>query len=192
MWFKQEGAVRFVFDDRKAAQAAAFLLSKTNGSMNYIKLLNLMYLADRRAFVESGYPITGARMVSMDRGPMLSEVYAQITWGDEAETSWSQAITSPANFSVSVREEGGRFQYLSDYDEEVLSQVFDEYGDWDERTLVRFTHTLPEWKDPDGSSLPIDMRIILEEAGKSSEEIQDVAALVESIRVMKQTSVIGG
>jgi uncharacterized phage-associated protein len=158
--------------------------------MKYIKLLKLMYLADRQSFVETGYPITGAKMVSMDVGPVLSEVYSQITWGDDAETPWSQSITAAADFRVSLRQDVGELLYLSEYDEDVLGQVFDKFGHLDPWALVRFTHTLPEWKDPDGSCLPVDTRIILEEAGKSSEAIQDVAALVEGIRAMRLSSSI--
>jgi len=184
--------VRFVFDDRKAAQAAVYLLRRSGGTMKYVKLLKLMYLADRQAFVETGYPITGAKMVSMDKGPVLSEVYSQITWGDAAETPWSRLIAADADYRVSLRPDVGELLYLSEYDEDVLGQVFDKFGDLDPWALVRFTHTLPEWKDPDGSSLPIDTRIILEEAGKSSEEIQDIAAQVEAIRAMRLSSVLVG
>ena len=39
--------------------------------MAYIKLIKLMYLADRRCLIETGFPITGDRMVSMPKGPEL-------------------------------------------------------------------------------------------------------------------------
>ncbi len=182
--------MRFVFDGRKAAQAAAYLLVKSGGSMKYIKLLKLLYLADRQSFIETGYPITGAKMMSMNHGPVLSEVYSHISWGGDVDTPWSDAITAPTDFSVSLRSEAGEFLYLSEYDEEVLGRVFDKFGHMDPWALVRFTHTLPEWKDPDGSSVPIDTRIILEEAGKSRAEIEEVAALVEGIRAMRMSSVV--
>lgn len=184
--------MRFVYDERKSAQAAAFLLRLNDGSMHSIKLLKLLYLADRQAFIESGYPITGAKMVSMDQGPALSEVSSQIAWGDAAETPWSQMMAAGADFSVGLRPAVAEFVYLSEYDEEVLGEVFNKYGEWDEWSLVRFTQTLPEWRDPDGSSLPIDARSILEEAGRSSEEIHEIAARVEAIRAMRLSGVVAG
>ena len=184
--------MRFVFDDRKAAEAAVYLLAQNKGRMKSVKLLKLLYLADRQAFIESGYPITGAKMVSVDTGPALSEVYTQLAWGDVAETPWSQLIAAEAEFQVSLRQADGELVHLSDYDEAVLGQVFEKFGRWDPWALVRFTQTLPEWRDPDGSALLIDTRIILEEAGKSSDEIQDIAALVDSIRAMRLSCMLSG
>lgn len=181
--------MRFVFDERKATDAAAYLLTRQNGSMKYVKLLKLMYLADRQSFVETGYPITGAKMVSMDKGPILSEVYSQIAWGEDSETFWSKCITAPSDFGVSLRFAVDEFLHLSDYEEELLGGVFDQYGHLEPWALARFTHTLPEWRDPDGSSLPIDTRVILEEAGKSNDEIQAVAALVAGIHAMRNNGI---
>lgn len=160
--------------------------------MKYIKLLKLMYLADRLAFVDSGYPITGAKMVSMDKGPVLSEVYTQITWGDGPETEWNQLVAREGPYDVEARQPGTELLFLSDYDEEILGRVHDKFGDWDAWDLVRYTHTLVEWKDPDGSSLPIDARLILEDAGKSDDEIHGIAAQVECIRAMRASSTIVG
>ena len=39
--------VEFIFDERKAAQAAAHLLRRHGSSMWDIKLIKLLYLADR-------------------------------------------------------------------------------------------------------------------------------------------------
>ena len=49
--------MEFFFDERKAAQAASVLLERHGGSMPYIKLIKLLYLADREALIESGLPI---------------------------------------------------------------------------------------------------------------------------------------
>ena len=46
--------MRFVFDERRAAQAAARLLDKHGGTMPWLKLVKLLYLADRAALVEGG------------------------------------------------------------------------------------------------------------------------------------------
>ena len=181
--------MRFVFDERKAAHAAAYLLSLHDGRMSYIKLIKLMYLADRRAFLETGYPITGAAMVSMPKGPVLSEVYDLITWGEEAESPWSELISAPSNWEVSLKRTPDLKQ-LSEYEVEVLDAVFAEFGRWDRWALVRYTHDLPEWRDPGESSFPIDARVILREAGRSDEDIEDVAAQVESIRSFRKLAAL--
>lgn len=181
--------MRFVFDERKAAHCAAYLLSLHDGHMPYIKLIKLMYLADRQSFLETGYPITGAAMVSMPKGPVLSEVYDLITWGEETESVWSQLVSAPSEWEVSARREPDLKQ-LSEYEVSVLNEVFAEFGRWDRSALVKYTHDLPEWRDPSGSSFPIDARVILREAGRSDEEIEDVAAQVESIRSFRKLAAL--
>jgi hypothetical protein len=46
------------FDERKATEATALLLSLRGGQMHYMKLIKLLYLADRRALLRWGIPIT--------------------------------------------------------------------------------------------------------------------------------------
>ncbi len=181
--------MRFVYDDRKAADAATFLLNRVGGSMNYIKLLALMYLSDRRTFLETGYPITGAKMLSMDKGPVLGEVYRQITWG-ETESTWSRFIEAPIDYEVSLKVNMADGSYLSDYERDVLQDISAKYEDWEPRALERLMRTLPEWKDPEGAALPIDAIIILQSAGRTREDIQDTAELVEGIRAMRLSSVL--
>jgi uncharacterized phage-associated protein len=67
--------MKLLFNEAKATQAAARLLKLRGGSMSYIKLMKLLYLADREALIRWGRPITTDRYVSMDNGPVLSRIY---------------------------------------------------------------------------------------------------------------------
>ena len=51
--------MEFFFDERRAAQAASLLLERRAGRMPYIKLIKLLYLADREALIETGRPDHG-------------------------------------------------------------------------------------------------------------------------------------
>ena len=62
------------FNEVKATQAAARLLRNRGGRMSYMKLIKLLYLADREALSRWGRPITTDKYVSMDKGPVLSRV----------------------------------------------------------------------------------------------------------------------
>ena len=42
------------FDESKATEAAVFLLSRSDQTMNYMKLIKLLYLADREALIRWG------------------------------------------------------------------------------------------------------------------------------------------
>ncbi len=66
--------MRLRFNERKATQAAAHLLKLRGGEMSFMKLINLLYLADRSALLQWVRPITTDSYVSMDRGPVLSRV----------------------------------------------------------------------------------------------------------------------
>lgn len=50
--------MRLILNKVKAAQAAAHLVCVHKGPLDTIVLLKLLYLADRKALVDSGYPIT--------------------------------------------------------------------------------------------------------------------------------------
>ena len=180
--------MQFVFNDRKTAQAAAWLLDRHEGRMRFIKLVKLLYLADRQSLVNSGYPITGDRLVSMDYGPVLSRVLNLITGerypGNEQESVWTQYISAPDDYEVSLLDMP-EMDELSAYELGILEDVFEKFGHWDRWELVRYTHTLPEWEDPQGTSIAIDTHVILREAGKSDEEIRATAEQVEAIRAFR-------
>lgn len=172
--------MRFAFNEEKAAAAAARLLELNKGPMEYIKLIKLLYLADRRSLIETGYPITGDAMVSMDHGPVLSRVYDSLNFaGDDGP--WQRHVSAPENYAVRLLAPTDGMP-VSEYEEEVLREVFSAYGHLLWPRLVELMHELPEWQDPHGSSWPIDARIILREAGKSDEEIEQVASQAEAVR----------
>ena len=172
--------MRFPFDERKAAQAAAYLLKRHHGRLNYMKLIKLLYLADRKALLDLGNPITGDRMMSMPKGPVLSGILDLINWGRRrSETSvWLQYVSEPIGYDVTLAAEGisiDELDLLSESERQILDEIDEEYGRVDKWSLVELTHRLPEWHDPRGSSLPIDPAEILREEGRSEEEIRRLA-----------------
>jgi len=176
--------IRFPFRERKAAQAAAHLLRRHSGEMYYLLLLKLLYLADRYALLETGRTITGDRMVSMDWGPVISQTYALISTGVNPETGtgrqWYEYVSEPAGWKVRVVKDDPETDELSEYEIDVLEQTDQTYGGWDRWVLSEWTHSLPEWHDPQGSSLPIKLEEILRAEGKSEEEIQRIAEDAEA------------
>jgi len=160
------------FDERKATEAAARFLQLRGGTMHYLKLIKLLYLADRRALSQWGYPITTDRYVSMDHGPVTSRIYNLIV--DEVpKPFWSQYISAPRDYQVSLLQEAPNDR-LSRAEENLIKQVFNEFGHMNRWAIVDYLHTLPEWRDPQHSSIPIHVREILEANGLSSEEIDAI------------------
>jgi uncharacterized phage-associated protein len=163
------------FRERPATEAAARLLHRSGGALPYMKLIKLLYLADRKALLELGRPITFDRYVSMKHGPVLSQTYDLIV-AEEApgeRSYWRQHISEPSGYDVRLVGEPPRGA-LSPAQEQVLDEVFAEFGALDRWKLVDFTHTLPEWRDPHGSSIPLPLRDVLRAGGVDEEEAEAI------------------
>jgi uncharacterized phage-associated protein len=144
--------------------------------MSYLKLLKLLYLADRKALIEHGRPITFDRYVSMDHGPVLSQTYNLIV-GEESpgeHSYWRDFISEPDRYDVHLVKDAPNGA-LSAAQERVLDELFAEFGRMSRWDLVHFTHTLPEWVDPHGSSVPIALRDVLRGAGVEDDEADAMA-----------------
>src|ERR1700730_3427036 len=63
--------IRFQFHPDKAIQAMAFMVQRL-GTTDKVKLMKLVYLADREHFIQYGYPITGDKLCAMPWGPVPS------------------------------------------------------------------------------------------------------------------------
>ena len=114
-----------LFNETKATQAAARLLFLRGGTMSYVKLIKLLYLADREALIRWGRPITTDCYVSLDNGPVVSRIYDLIR--DEPQPNsfliWRKFISDPESYEVHVLDDPGSGE-LSGAEQEVIDQVF--------------------------------------------------------------------
>ena len=183
--------MRFPFNERKAAQMAARLLQSAGGQLDVIVLIKLMYLCDRRALVDRGLPITGAYMVSMPWGPVLSEVLDDINLGERPEAygdghEWQQFVGERIGNVVKAISGADSTDQLSRYELRVIDETFAEFGSIPTWDLVDLTHDLPEWEDPGRSSRPILPETILRAEGRSDEDIDAVAGNAEDFWLMSR------
>lgn len=143
--------------------------------MNYMKLIKLLYLVDREGLKRWGRPVTTDCYVSMDQGPVLSEVLDLVNHpqrGDES-SPWHEIISEPRGYAVSLlSNEDPPDDELSQAEEALIDEVYAEHGAKGPWELVDLVHKLPEWKDPHGSALPISYRDILGAVGKDDDEIE--------------------
>lgn len=166
------------FREDKATQAAARLLRLRGGKMSHMKLIKLLYLAEREALARFGAPLTYDAYVSMPYGPVLSATLDRM---NEREMYlggyWDRHITPKRNHEVALRSpDVVPHDQLSPAEEALIDEIFQRYGQMSRWDLVKLTHTLPEWTDPQGSSLPIDPGEILQSEGYSEEEIAEMKA----------------
>jgi uncharacterized phage-associated protein len=178
--------MRLCFNERKATQAAAHLLKLRGDRMSYLKLIKLLYLADRAALLHWGRPITTDTFVSMDRGPVLSRVLDLVTEEDlpGKSSTWAQHISEPEHYSVRLRSDPG-VDELSVAEVQLLDEVFQKYGAMTRWELVDLTHKLPEWKNPQGGAIPIKYSDILKAGGKSEIETAAIEEELEGVALME-------
>ncbi len=159
-------------------QAAGHLLRRRGGRMSYMKLVKLLYFADRSALLELGRPISYDLFVSMPHGPVLSRTLDLMTAEPEPEgpSYWHTFISEPdAEYDLHLLRADVPNDQLSPAEEQILDRVFDRYGHLSRWAVRDLSHRLPEWVDPEGSSVPIRIRDVLTKEGFSDSE----AAAVE-------------
>jgi uncharacterized phage-associated protein len=166
-----------MFSEERVAQMAAFLLQKCGGRMAYLKLLKLLYLADRDAMAKWGDSISGDCFVSMPHGPVLSQTYDLIRGSSASnDQGWNYWIRGKANYEVSIAHKvvnRDDFDELSNADCAILDAVFLRFGQMDTFEIRDYTHdNCAEWEDPQGSSFPIKPEAIFHALGKNENEIK--------------------
>ncbi len=136
-----------------------------NKRMSYLRLLKLLYIADREWLAETGESITGDRACAMKQGPVLSTVY-DLVKGDAALSGrWDDFIHNDG-YRVTLVRDPGR-DTLSRGMIDKLNEVtvrHREDADW---SIVDITHTFPEWETNfDGGSTLIPWQDISTAMGK--------------------------
>jgi uncharacterized phage-associated protein len=171
------------FDDKSATQLAAALLKLRGGAMNYMKLIKLMYIADRMALLRSGRAISGDIYYSMKHGPVLSNTLDLINTDPSLEPAtsyWHSHISTPTGYSVSVTADPGKSE-LSRFTESIIKEVFEKYGHLNRWTIVELTHLFPEWTQTNGS-----IRIHIEKILSSLKVPPEVAeSILEDLRAQE-------
>jgi uncharacterized phage-associated protein len=145
------------FDARRAGQIAAFFTKREGGLINVVKLVKLIYLADRAYMALYEEPMFMDNFVfDVELGPVNSGAYECVNSGCDG---WDEFISGRENHNValtvgSVSEDD--LDELSTADLEVLNEIWNEFGHMSQWDLVEHTHKYcPEWKDPGNSSVAI-------------------------------------
>jgi hypothetical protein len=137
--------MQFQFDQDKAIQTMAYIVKRL-GSVEKVKLMKLIYLADKQHFLRAGYPITGDRQCALPHGPIPSgtmDVLNGNIWPDPQTAYHSLHIDDNA---VMLRRDPG-VDRLSDEEIATLDEVLRLHGNTDTWRLVEETHRLPEYRE---------------------------------------------
>lgn len=172
-----------MFTAAKAGQMAAFFADKEGAPVSVLKLVKLMYLADRESMRQYGRPMSFDTMVSMPHGPVSSHTLDLIngfTGGAEGD-AWDYWISGRDGHFVELRRDFERkdLDQLSNADLRVLDTTWTRFGHMDQWELRDFTHDhCSEWRDPTNSekqSIRIDEIDIFRAVGIEEKEAAELA-----------------
>ena len=148
--------------------------------MEYIRLIKLLYIADREALKNWGYPLTGDEYYSLRHGPIVSNVYDLITadphyvkrsyWGTYIRTEGVHVIleTEPP------------LEDISKAVIKLVETIHDRYHSVSTWDLIDQMHReFTEWQDPGYSRIPITYEQILLAVGKSKDVAGELSDIVQ-------------
>lgn len=178
-----------MFTARKIAQMSAFFAKRQGGTINILKLIKLLYLADRESMARYGTPISFDYAYSMDKGPMLSQALDFVDGFIEDASDvakWEEWIGDRKNHQVSLNRDFGRddLDEISDASLDVLEAVWRRFGHLDQWQLVKYTHdNCSEYKEtPKGQRNPISDSEILNAVGIEKKQADEISADIQAQR----------
>lgn len=167
------------YSEKRAAQTAAFFISRAGGTIEILKLMKLMYLAERESLARYGEPITGDVLVSMKHGPVLSKTLDHINgFIDSEDGGWESWISARAGHQLGLQpahDPTDQLAQLSDADTGILDFIWDKFGKYSKYQLRDITHKIcTEWEDPGETSQLIPYSRILNCVGHQPEVVDEL------------------
>jgi uncharacterized phage-associated protein len=176
------------YNARKAAQVAAFFAKAEGGKINVLKLVKLIYLADRLAMQNFDAPILSDKFVSMDHGPVNSITLNHINGLADERADWNAYISDRAGHIIALVDADLKVRDLDELsvaEIKILTLTWEKFGPMDQFTVRDYTHkNCPEWENPHGSSAEIPLERIFKFLGKR--DSVELAEKLECERFMDQ------
>ncbi|WP_167492289.1 Panacea domain-containing protein [Leptospira dzoumogneensis] len=143
--------------------------------MEIIRLIKMLYFADREALKEYNFPITGDSFASLPYGPIVSKTYNNIKKNVELPSLFNDYLIREDRWIQLKKEKA--IKKLSEAEIEILDEVFHKYIHYTVAQLIDYCHNsslVPEWRDPGSSSIPIDIEDLLVFLNKTQDEIKSI------------------
>ncbi|MGO9318348.1 MAG: Panacea domain-containing protein [Terracidiphilus sp.] len=174
------------FNIDKAIAAAGFLLEQDGGSDNMFPFIKKLYYADRSALIGWGQSITGDRLASLEKGPVVSRIYDLLKGKGTEENliKWNNFIQREHPYTIVVRKSPNK-GLLSKRERDILEESRKTISAIRGSIPIWLHKHCPEWSDPGKSSSPIDPSNILRIAKKSEEEIRQLEEANQEIHFLK-------
>jgi len=168
------------FNTLKTVQAAAVLLKlERHRKMSRLRLLKLLYIADRQSIAETLRPITGDDVVAMENGPVLSKTYRLICGEARKDASirkdgpiWDSHIAKDGKRDHVLMQDPGN-DLLSENEVQRLHAVSAFWRGKKDFAIADETHGFAEWvknQPAEGGREDISLHDILVALGMANME----------------------
>lgn len=166
-----------LYNERKAAEIVAYLLSKGGGSLEILKLMKLVYLCERSSYEQYGEPLLGDQPYAFEHGPVLSKTFDLAKVNSSVKSAaWERLINPSQDYNVTLRNPGefnsDSLMDVSDSDLALVDAIWAEFGHMTGNELRAYTHReLPEYSEPPmGKRAQINPHALLRAVGFSDDD----------------------
>ena len=170
------------FRSRKAAQSCAYFANRSGGTIEELKLIKLIYLAERQFLSAHHHPMLFDEFHSLPHGPVCSSTLNGIT-DVIHEALWDEYIARNGNIVVAVQPvEREDLDHISDAEMEVLDEVWQEFsGMTASQIRNHIQENCPEYTGADKGRISISYRQIFDALGEedASQIAEDISELVK-------------
>jgi uncharacterized phage-associated protein len=168
------------------ARIAAFL---AGDAMDYVKLLKLVYLADRESLSRYNIPISYDDYQPLKRGPVPDDIHQVLERREHTSSGWNGIIdvigeNKADRYVSTLIEEDEAVSSLSDASIAILENVFKTHRSKSRQDIILYTHeNCPEWDKADKRSAKrLTYENILVELGRSPDEAIEIATSIRAYR----------
>lgn len=155
------------FDHLKSVQTVAYFVRKAGGSIEKLKLIKLIYLAERQSIQRRGRPMNFDSYLSLPHGPIASSALNGIDH-KFTRSEWDALEIAENKRDVSIATEVSD-DHLSRSDRAILDAIWGQFGAMTASKIRNWTHKhCPEYVEVGpSSSMPIDIADIFEQVGNA-------------------------
>lgn len=185
--------------ERQSAQLAAAFVLKAGRPLGLVKLMKLMYLAERESVKRFVFPIVFDDIHAMEAGMVLSLTLDLMEGKPGAPTTgeWEEFVAPPVRRRINVRRSVGwsSLDGLSPSDLQIVDDVWTTHGAKSRDELVHDVHhKLGEWTTPwhhpgrRRRSVLVPYNELLKEIrGDAGSDADDLAAAVKHFRTARNS-----
>jgi uncharacterized phage-associated protein len=177
------------FRSRKAAQLCALFALKSQGVVEKLKLIKLIYFSERRVLAEHHRPMLFDELFSLPHGPICSSTLNGIDGAIHGHI-WDDFVARNGNNIVAMKKfTRDDFDEVSDEELDAVEEVWRELGHMTASQLRNYSHNnCAEYTETTGR-VPIAYREVLEALGVPEAEAEIVERDIANVR--REESALG-